>query len=67
MSFIPLHYPLQLYNRFQFFVLEAHTDTKELIIECHLLYQFRLKHKDNVPVCGIWLPGTLIRQYQPLL
>lgn len=44
-------------------------DTKELMIECHLLYQFQFhqKHKDNVPICGIWLLGNFVRQCQPLL
>lgn len=44
-------------------------DTKELMIEYHLLYQFQfhLKHKDNVPGCGIWLLGNFIRQCQQLL
>lgn len=44
-------------------------DTKELMIECHLLYQFQFhqKHKDNVPICGIhsWqfrqtVPATIV-------
>lgn len=35
-------------------------------MESHLLYQFHLKHKDNVPSCGIWLLGNFIRHCQQL-
>ena len=63
--------PSEIYSWYEISIIcrKPHMDTKELMIECHLLYQFQFhqKHKDNVPICGIWLLGNFVRQCQPLL